>query len=78
MSGWDCTCHLNIVLLVRSCCSQTGGCSSIFGMQDVGPAHCSVGPGLSAGKDVILERKPYICEILYVMYGDGWNDGKDL
>ena len=27
MSGRDCNCHLDIVLLVRSCCSQTDGCS---------------------------------------------------
>ena len=27
MSGRACNCHLDIVLLVRSCCSQTDGCS---------------------------------------------------
>ena len=27
MSGRDCNCHWDIVLLVRSCCSQTDGCS---------------------------------------------------
>ena len=43
MSGRDCDCHLDIMLLVRSCCSQTGECSSIFRMQAVGHAHWRTG-----------------------------------
>ena len=43
--GRDCNCHSDIVLLVRSCCSQTGGCSSIFGMQAVGHVHWRTGSG---------------------------------
>ena len=43
MSGRDCNCHLDSVLLVRSCCSQTDECSSIFGMQAVRHAHWRTG-----------------------------------
>ena len=43
MSERDCNCHLDIVLLVRSCCSQTDECRSLFRMQPVRPAHWRTG-----------------------------------
>ena len=39
MSGRDYGWHLDIMLLVRSCCSRSGECCSIFRMRAVGHAH---------------------------------------
>ena len=49
MSGRDCTCHLIMVLLVRSCCSRTDECRSLecrlldmrTGVPDLSPANTS-------------------------------------
>ena len=57
------------MLLVRSCCSQTGECSSIFRMQAVRHAHWRTGaPEWDAGR--IEQRQRFAAEYGYSVASD--------